>query len=397
MAVAAPVRTAPKPAVIPSENGLQLPRWLPGSISREHLLYAGIVLGAFTLRIWDVGARAMHHDESLHATYAWYLFKGQGYSYNPVMHGPLQFFVMALFYLLFGDSETTARLFAVLCGTGLVILPYFLRPHLGRQGALIASIALAISPAFLYYSRFARDDVYLDFFSLLLVVAIWGFLRTRRRSYIYLLACSAALAMTTMEAAYITFFVFATFFLALLSRDLLSGGAGGALPAAVREVGSRTWIRSGLLFVAVVVLFYSSFFTNPYGLWDPRYGLMSGSRQDILGGLLYWQTQHGVARGGQPWFYYLLLFPLYEQFAVIFGLAGALWALLRRHLFTAFLLYWAVMSLVVYSWAGEKMPWLFLHPLLPAGFSSASRVPAAGPCLPFSASCSFSRSTRLRL
>ena len=107
----------------------------------------------------------MHHDESLHATYAWYLFQGLGYHYDPVMHGPLQFYVMAFFYLLFGDSEASARLFAVLCGSVIVFLPYFLRRDMGRAGALIASVALAVSPAFMYYSRFARDDILLEFFS----------------------------------------------------------------------------------------------------------------------------------------------------------------------------------------------------------------------------------------
>ena len=79
-----------------------------------------------------------------------------------------------------------------------------------------------------------------------------------------------------------------------------------------------------------------------------------------------------MARGGQPWYYYLLLYPLYEQFAVILGIAGAVWAVLKRDLFTSFLLYWLATSLLIYSWAGEKMPWLSLHPLLPALFLGAA-------------------------
>ena len=31
----------------------------------------------------------------------------------------------------------------------------------------------------------------------------------------------------------------------------------------------------------------------------------------------------------------------------------------------AFLVYWAVLALGIYSWAGEKFPWLGIHPLLP--------------------------------
>jgi hypothetical protein len=89
------------------------------------------------------------------------------------------------------------------------------------------------------------------------------------------------------------------------------------------------------------------------------------ARKDILGGIAYWFAQHSYQRGGQPWFYYLLVLPLYEQLAVLFGLAGLVYAALRRSLVTSFLAWWAVLSLVLYSWAGEKMPWLSIHVTLP--------------------------------
>src|SRR5579872_2135552 len=84
---------------------------------REALAYAGIILVAFILRIWDLGSRALHHDESLHAYYAWQFFVGRGYAYNPLMHGPLKFELTAFFYLLFGVSEFAARLLPAIVGT----------------------------------------------------------------------------------------------------------------------------------------------------------------------------------------------------------------------------------------------------------------------------------------
>ncbi len=33
--------------------------------------------------------------------------------------------------------------------------------------------------------------------------------------------------------------------------------------------------------------------------------------------------------------------------------------------FVAFLIFWNISTLFIYSWAGEKMPWLVLHPVLP--------------------------------
>ncbi len=348
---------------------------LAQEISWELVAYLTLTALALALRFWDVGARAMHHDESLHAMYAWYLYKGRGYSYDPLMHGPLQFYVMAFFYMLFGDSETTARLFAVLCGTALVFMPYFLRRELGRTGALVAAGVLTISPTFVYFSRFARDDIYLALFTMLLVTCMFGYLRSRQRRYIIVGAVAAALAMSSMEAAYISFFIIGSFVGLLVLKELLvDAPTARYVMSALRSVGAETWIYAVAIFAIIVVLLFSTFFSNPYGIFDPRYGLLSPDRKDILGGLLYWETQHGVARGGQPWYYYLLLYPLYEQFAVIFGVAGAVWAALRRDLFTSFLLYWLATSLLIYSWAGEKMPWLSLHPLLPAILLGAAFV-----------------------
>jgi uncharacterized protein (TIGR03663 family) len=365
-----------------------LSRWLAISrVDSAVIPFALVTAAAFVARVWDVGARAMHHDESLHATYAWYLAHGQGYQYNPVMHGPLQFYAIALSYLIFGDSETTARLFAVLCGTALVLLPYFIRRELGYRSAVLCSVMLAVSPAFLYYSRFVRDDIYLAMFTMAIVVCALIFLRTQRERWILLLSAMAACAMATMEAAYIAFFVLGSYVVLLCLYEQL------ALPAhlrvaqrRLRSVGTRSWLAALAIFIAITLLLYSTFFTNPSGILDIHHSLTSPDRTDILGGFTYWLSQHGVARGGQPWFYYLLLLPLYDQFALVFGLGGLIWAVQRttvrirraspgrgdgwrpvagNHQLVTFLAYWTILSWVVYSWAGEKMPWLVLHPLLP--------------------------------
>ena len=54
----------------------------------------GLVLVAFVLRVVDLGARAMHHDESLHAFFSWSLAEGRGYRHDPLLHGPFQFHVI---------------------------------------------------------------------------------------------------------------------------------------------------------------------------------------------------------------------------------------------------------------------------------------------------------------
>jgi uncharacterized protein (TIGR03663 family) len=343
---------------------------------RELLAYGALVVIGFVLRVWDVGSRAMHHDESLHAYYAWKFFVGQGYSYLPLMHGPLQFVLVPVFYLVFGDNETSARLLAVVLGTVMIALPYFLRSYLTRPGALLAALMITVSPSLVYYSRFIRDDIYLACFTLILFICIVRYLERHEARYVYIGAAAMALAMASMEAAYLNFFIFGSFLVLQIVRELWfrrSGADQTPVLAALRATSLDTWLTGISVFIVIVVLLFSTFFTNPSGIWDAHHALFhpgqtpfwATDRVDILGGVAYWLAQHDVQRGGQPWFYYLLVLPLYEQLAVVFGIAGIVVAAIRRSLITTFLVWWAVSSLVLYSWAGEKMPWLSIHITLP--------------------------------
>jgi uncharacterized protein (TIGR03663 family) len=333
----------------------------------EIILYASIfVLGA-VLRFWDLGFRAMHHDESLHAYYSWLFYTGKGYSYDPLMHGPFQFEVVPLFYLLFGDSEASSRMLAALLGTLMLPLPYLLRRFISTPGALIASLALAISPSMVYFSRFIRDDMYLACFTLVTFICLVHYLERPRPMLLYVASAALALGVCSMEAAYITMFIFGTFFIFEGVREWMNGNQGPVLNA-LRATSLDTWLTALSIFVVLLVLLYSTFFTNPYGIWDPSHpltGPASANRVDILGGLTYWRAQQGVARGGQPWFYYLLTMPLYEQVALFFGTAGIIYAAINRTIARTFLVWWAVVSFLMYSWAGEKMPWLTVHLVLP--------------------------------
>lgn len=170
----------------------------------EIAVYALILLGAIGLRFWDLGGRALHHDESLHATFSWYFVSGRGYQHDPLMHGPFQFHANALVFKLFGDSDYTSRIAAAFFGTLLVIMPWFLRKQLGRIGALVASLLLALSPTVVYFSRFTREDIYFACFTFGLVIALFRYLDGRQSGWLYLAAAMLALSFATKEVAFMT-------------------------------------------------------------------------------------------------------------------------------------------------------------------------------------------------
>jgi predicted membrane-bound mannosyltransferase len=84
------------------------------NITNEIVLFVMVLLLAFITRFYNLEARVMSHDESLHTYFSWLLYRGQGYEHSPMMHGPFQFHVVALTYFLFGASDFTSRIPSVL-------------------------------------------------------------------------------------------------------------------------------------------------------------------------------------------------------------------------------------------------------------------------------------------
>ena len=156
----------------------------------------------------------------------------------------------------------------------------------------------------------------------------------------------------------------------------------------------KYWLIYAALFWGIYVLLYTSVFTN----WQ---GFFTGT----VGSLGYWLQQQGVHRGDQPWYYYLLIqLPLYEflpaiglMLAAYFGFRHKMPAplpstasfaqkdtaniepilspattetineatLAEGNYTFPLLMWWALSSLLAYTLAGEKMPWLTVHITLP--------------------------------
>ncbi|HEV2580677.1 MAG TPA: flippase activity-associated protein Agl23, partial [Ktedonobacteraceae bacterium] len=224
----------------------QIIRWAP---------FWGLILLGAILRFWGLGDKPLHHDESLHAYYSLQLLgnlehwswciqpppQNPGYAcytYNPLLHGPFQFHAIALVYWISqrlgapdnGVNTTTVRITAATLGTLMVGLPYFLRDHLGKWGAWIASFLLAVSPTLVYFSRFAREDIYFAFFTFVMIVGVARYVRDRKMRWLVVAAAGFSFAYATKESIFLMMMTFGCFL--------------GAL--AVWELGLRVSLRSRL-------------------------------------------------------------------------------------------------------------------------------------------------------
>lgn len=455
----------------------QLIAWAP---------FWGIILLGVILRFWDLGAKPLHHDESLHGYFSLQLLQNlhnwawciglnnppvgySCYTYDPLLHGPFQFHAIALVYQISqwlgvpdnGVNTTTVRIMAALLGSVLIGLPYFLRDYLGKFGAWLACFLLAVSPSMVYFSRFAREAIYMECFTLLMVIAVARYVRERKGGWLMLASAGFMLSYTTSEATFLTIAIFGSFLGALIAWEigskfrlrerLAAPNSGYFLPRTYAGIAVLVYFvvlgivakwffglleqlsayinanqaiaNTGLLNlesmtvkilpwlgILLGLLVFSILALEVYGLLQPgRHGLARhvDRRQPVLDtiltmpwthwffalivsiaiflflftvvftniaggigdgiwrGLYYWLEQQNVARGGQPWYYYLLLIPLYEQIGVVFAVVGIIRSLRKPGRFRLFLVYWFLGNFFIYSWAGEKMPWLMIFMTMP--------------------------------
>jgi predicted membrane-bound mannosyltransferase/streptogramin lyase len=174
------------------------------ALNGETILWLIIIILAIASRLYDLGARVMSHDETIHVFLnAYNLFKGLGYRHDPLSHGPFQFHMIALSYFLFGASDFTARIPAALSSIATIAFMWFYRRYLGRAGALVAAVMLLISPYILYYGRYAREDGLVVLFFAVSLWAILRYLETGKARYTYCLFAVTALHYATKETSFI--------------------------------------------------------------------------------------------------------------------------------------------------------------------------------------------------
>lgn len=419
-----------------------------GVVLDSNLLWLALIVafGAF-LRLWQLGDKPLHHDESIHAWYAFKLFKGDVYKYDPAYHGPFRYHFNALMYFVFGVSDFSARILPAIFGIGLLVFMAQWRSLLGATGVLFAAALMAISPSWAYVSRFIRDDIFMVAGSMTLVWGLFRWYEARADRYLYWAVAGLIVAFSAHEGTWIFMGIIGSFLMVrwawetfdnkieeeshvrdLVDRlKLLESGSGlaqlmaalfapltlllGAVGILQLRESRKAWIAMLAIFFVPFTLLYSTMFSN-----------LDGWFIGAFDSIAYWLGEQKTGRADQPWQFYIYMLSLYElgicAFAFIGGLrvyfgsgkpqlfflkilaflpfvfaimilerypkdprmvlvmaglatAGsgmAAWSTFapeKGNHFKVFLIYWAMLAFVMFTIAGERMPWLTVHPLTP--------------------------------
>jgi predicted membrane-bound mannosyltransferase/DNA-binding beta-propeller fold protein YncE len=235
------------------------------AITNEIVIFAAVILLALVTRFYNLGARVMSHDESLHTYFSWLLYRGQGYQHSPMMHGPFQFHIIALTYFLLGASDFTARIPAVLFSIATVWMVWYWRRYLGRTGALIAGFLLVISPYMLFYGRYVRNESFVGFSGIVLLYAMLRHLEVGGKKYLYMIALAQVLHFATKETAFIysaqAWLFMVIYFIARITRKPWDG----------KEKEYRTFIIT----LAIAILLAG--FAAGYGIYAHDSATISGT------------------------------------------------------------------------------------------------------------------------
>lgn len=241
-------------------------RW---NLTLETGLYLLFLVAAILSRFWNLGAKALHHDESLHAYYSWVYETGGGYRHDPLMHGPFLFHANALVYLLFGDSDASSRYMPALFGVVLVGLPYLLRSPrlLGRWGALATSFFFLVSPVLLYQSRFIRHDIYTVVGTLLLFIAIVRYWEVPQRRWIVIGLGTLAFLLANHEIIFAIGAIFAVYLYGAFLLELVRKWriANRQAAAALIALHASTLVLLGGLWTLMPARYKDRIFAIP---WD---------------------------------------------------------------------------------------------------------------------------------
>jgi predicted membrane-bound mannosyltransferase len=125
----------------------------------------------------------------------------------------------------------------------------------------------------------------------------------------------------------------------------------------------RRWPWLALLFMGITLTLFTSLFTNSNGFFTGYWGSLG-----------YWIAQQPVERADQPIYYYIIGLSTYEFLVLIPTILGGVFLAIRGNTFDRAIVGWAGLTFLLFSVAGERMPWLLVGITLPMALVAGRSV-----------------------
>lgn len=249
------------------------------SVSVEWLLWAPLVAAGAGLRFVGLERLEFSVKEAVRALDAALVAGG---SVPETWSGDLAQALTSYLFSAFGESEWLARLAPAATGALLPAVFFAARPHVGRVAALAAAALLAFSPLLVLFSRSALPFGAGSLVAAVMVVSLFGYLRSPRSWLIFPLALSVALAPLT-DSVSVTALAALAVWLAVEGALLGNPRLREAWQAFRRS--PVQWVSALLITAAAVQLGLTHFGTSferagmpGLALWSEMFGMPRDSR-----------------------------------------------------------------------------------------------------------------------
>lgn len=233
-----------------------------GRLSRALLLAAITVAGA-ALRISTMDVRSFWLDETTAVRQAAWSIPNLFERMSNNVHPPLFHVLLHYWMLAFGRSEVAVRAFPMVWGIAAIPLFYWLgRTVYDRRVGITASLIVALSPFFVWYSQEARMYTMMLVFALVSTGALWKALESGKARWWTTFALATAAGLMTQ---YFFGFLVAGQGLFVLMRRAEHAAAEPPAHAHARPRARRRPIPTVLAWGAAL-----AFAAIPLGWWLPQ-------------------------------------------------------------------------------------------------------------------------------
>jgi uncharacterized protein (TIGR03663 family) len=312
----------------------------------------------------------MHNDEGVNTIKFRDLWDKGSFKYDPdEFHGPTLYYSTLAVEKVFAApkdfndfTETRFRIVTVLFGVGLILLLPLVADGLGRNAILWAALFTAFSPAMVFYSRYFIHEMLLVFFTFLALAAAWRYTRSRKIGWALLAGAGVGLMQATKETFVLSIAAMAA---ALLLNWLWMRYVDAAAAGDKFKLDFRHILAASLVWLAVWLTLFSSFFTNAHGLAD-----------SITTYLPWMHRNAGASPHIHPWNFYLTRLLYYhvgkgrvwsEAIILILAVWGAYAGFARKGLtgsnagFIRFIAIYSFLLTAIYSALAYKTPWCLIN------------------------------------
>ncbi len=322
---------------------------MPRAAVRVPWAELGIVALALLLRVLWLEIKPPHFDEGVNGWFVDQMTEQGYYHYDPTnFHGPFHFYVLFLAQTLCGRHAWALRLPIALASTACVALVLAFRPFLGKQACRLAALAMALSPGFVFYGRYAIHETWLLFFAMLAAWGCLGLWRFGTARWLWAAGLGAAGMVLTKETYVIHFVALALAVPALLLLEKITRTRGH--PRARMGWTERELWMVCVVCLGLIVFFYSGALLD----WSSLPGLITTMREWVSTGV---DSAGGHAK---PWHYWLELLARYEWPATLGLLASGWCAFAERDRAMRWLILGGWAAMFAYSVVSYKTPWCLI-------------------------------------